>query len=221
VHGAARGIRVAAPSRPVEPNWRCASRTAARLRPVEPLCFPQQWWTFWDGFQTLPELSQPLRDKGVVSSCGPHEEPSKQAICSPTASESDVQDTPGRLSNPALTTDAPTSSRPPNRVQRRLSASDITDICANYVSGCSIDELARSHQVNRTTIIKHLDQRDMPRRRVVRKMTDALVAAAAAMYRDGHSLAVVANKFNVALRTLRREFRKAEIATRPRRGWTY
>jgi hypothetical protein len=52
-------------------------------------------------------------------------------------------------------------------------------------------------------------------------MTDALVADAAVEYLDGHSLAIVAKKFNVAIRTLRREFRKADIATRPRQGWTY
>ncbi len=83
-------------------------------------------------------------------------------------------------------------------MQRPLSTSDVDDICATYVSGSSIDELARSHGVNRTTIITHLDKRDVPRRRVVRKMTDALVAEAAVEYRDGHSLAIVANKFNVA-----------------------
>ena len=61
----------------------------------------------------------------------------------------------------------------------------------------------------------------MPRRRVVRKMTDALVAEAAAKYRDGHSLAAVAGQFNVDARTLGREFRKAGIAIRPRPGWAY
>ncbi len=106
-------------------------------------------------------------------------------------------------------------------MQRRLSPADVNDICATYVSGTSIDALARSHGVNRTTIITHLDQHGVPRRRVVRKMTDALVAEAAVEYLDGHALAIVANKFNVAIRTLRREFSKAGIATRPRQGWTY
>jgi transposase-like protein len=106
-------------------------------------------------------------------------------------------------------------------VQRRLSASDVDDFCADYVNGSSIDELARSHGVNRTTIIKHLDQHGVSRRRVVRKMTDTPVAEAAAMYRDGHSLKTVANKFNVDTRTLGREFRKAGVPIRPRRGWTY
>jgi transposase-like protein len=119
-------------------------------------------------------------------------------------------DLQGRLSNPF-----------PRPVQRRLSTADVNDICATYLRGTSIDALARSHGVNRTTIITHLDQHGVPRRRVVRKMTDALVAEAAVEYLDGHSLAIVANKFNVAIRTLRREFSKAGIATRPRQGWTY
>jgi len=77
------------------------------------------------------------------------------------------------------------------------------------------------HRVNRTTIIAYIDQHGVPRGRRVRKMTDAVVAEAAAEYREGHSLATVAEEFNVAIRTLRREFNKAGIATRPRQGWPY
>jgi hypothetical protein len=106
-------------------------------------------------------------------------------------------------------------------VQRRLSASDVHEICASYIAGSSIDALARSREVNRMTIIKHLDQRGVPRRRVVRKMTDAMVTEAAAMYREGRSLATVATNFQVDTRTLGREFRKAGVPIRPRRGWTY
>jgi transposase-like protein len=53
-------------------------------------------------------------------------------------------------------------------VQRRLSATDVNDIAHSYASGKSIDDLARSHGVHRTTIIKRLDQHGVPRRRVVR-----------------------------------------------------
>ncbi len=52
-------------------------------------------------------------------------------------------------------------------------------------------------------------------------MTDAVVAEAALMYRDGHSLKTVADKFKVDTRTLGREFRNAGVPIRPRRGWTY
>ena len=155
---------------------------------------------------------------GVERAREAHAEPAKQAICS--ASESDVQEVPGGLSNPARATDTAPSPAPPCAVERRLSTPAVDDICASYVSGSSIDELARAYGVHRTTIIKHLDQRAVPRR-VVRKMTDALVAQAAALYRDGHSLATVAREFKVDTRTLGREFRKAAVLVRPRRRWTY
>jgi transposase-like protein len=165
-----------------------------------------------------PETLETIAGQEVARSGEPHDEPPKQAICSPIASESDVQETPGRLSNPARANDTPPSPQPRHQVQRRLSTSDVDEICQSYVSGYSIDELARSHGVNRTTIITHLDQHGVPRRRVVRKMTDALVAEAAARYREGHSLATVADQFNVDARTMGREFRRAGIAIRPRPG---
>jgi hypothetical protein len=164
----------------------------------------------WGRLSNPPETLESLAVQGVEHAREAHAEPAKQAICSPTGPESDVQEVPGRLSNPS-----------PRPVQRRLSAADVNDICATYVSGRSIDDLARSYGVQRTTIIKHLDQHGVARRRVVRKMTDALVADAALAYRDGHSLKTVADKFSVDTRTLGREFRKAGVDIRPRRGWTY
>lgn len=110
----------------------------------------------------------------------------------------------GRLSNP---------------VQRRLSAADIDDLCHLYRDGRSIDSLARQYEVNRTTIITHLDRAGIERRRVARKMSDDSVAKAAKRYREGAPLAVVANEFDVHARTLAREFRQADVAIRPRRGW--
>jgi hypothetical protein len=106
-------------------------------------------------------------------------------------------------------------------VQRRLTPSDANEICASYINGTSIDEIARTYGVHRTTIMTHLDRRGVPRRRIVRKLTDDLVADAAVMYRDGQSLVTVADAFNVDTRTLAREFRKAGLPIRPRRGWTY
>ncbi len=106
-------------------------------------------------------------------------------------------------------------------MQRRLSTSDVDTICEGYANGSSIDDLARSHGVNRTTITSHLDKQGVPRRRIVRKMTDTLVADAASMYRGGRSLKTVANEFNVDTGTLGREFRKAGVPIRPRQGWTY
>jgi hypothetical protein len=175
----------------------------------------------WGRLSNPPETLESLTAQGVEHSREAHDKPPKQAICSPTAPETDLQETPGRLSNPALATATTPSPQPPRPVQRRLSATDVDDIARSYATGRSIDDLARSYGIHRTTIIKHLDQRAVPRRRVVRKMTDVLVAKAAVMYCDGHSLATVANRFKVDTRTLGREFRKAGVPIRPRRGWTY
>ena len=109
----------------------------------------------------------------------------------------------GRLSNP---------------VQRRLTEADVDGLVARYIAGSAINELARLFNVNRTTVISHLDRRDIPRRRVVRKMTDRTVAEAASRYGQGLSLEVVAEEFGVHARTLAREFRRADVAIRPRPG---
>jgi len=49
-------------------------------------------------------------------------------------------------------------------------------------------------------------------------MTDESVAMAATRYREGASLATVAQEFDVHSRTLAREFRRAEMSIRSRRG---
>jgi hypothetical protein len=52
-------------------------------------------------------------------------------------------------------------------------------------------------------------------------MTDVQVAEAAARYIEGHSLATIADQFNIDTRTSGREFHTARVPIRPRRGWTY
>jgi AraC-like DNA-binding protein len=108
----------------------------------------------------------------------------------------------GRLSNP---------------VQLQLSASEIDALIGLYRDGFSIDALARRYQLHRTTVINHLDQAGVARRRIVRKMTDDAVARAAAGYRKSASMAEVAAKFGVHSKTLAREFRQAGVTIRPRR----
>jgi transposase-like protein len=115
-----------------------------------------------------------------------------------------ISEEKGRLSNP---------------VQRRLSEATIDDLVSAYLEGSSIDSLAAQSGVNRTTIIVHLDRRGIQRRKVVRKMTDRIVRCAATRYSKGESLKVVAAQFGVDARTLSREFRRAGVPIRPRRGW--
>jgi transposase-like protein len=104
-------------------------------------------------------------------------------------------------------------------VQRRLSKATVDELVRAYLDGSSIDSLAAQLGVNRTTIIHHLELRRIERRKVARKMTDSIVQRAATSYRKGESLRMVAAQFDVDARTLAREFRRAGLPIRPRRGW--
>jgi lambda repressor-like predicted transcriptional regulator len=109
----------------------------------------------------------------------------------------------GRLSNP---------------IQRRLPADDIDELVRLYGEGATIDELGRRCGVHRTTIIAHLDRRWVPRRRVVRKLTDSLLAVASGRYAEGLSVAAVAAELGVHERNLAREFRRSGTPIRARRS---
>jgi hypothetical protein len=115
-----------------------------------------------------------------------------------------VREEKGQLSNP---------------VQRRLSGENVDDLVRAYLNGSSINSLAAQLHINRTTIIGHLDRRGIERRKVVRKMNGRSIRHAAKYYEAGESLKVVAIRFNVDARTLAREFKRADIDIRPRRGW--
>ncbi len=111
----------------------------------------------------------------------------------------------GRLSNP---------------VQRRLANAKIHDLVEDYVRGMSVNALAHKFGIHRTTVMIHLESREVHRRRSVRKLSTASVVLAAGRYENGLSLRSVAKEFGVNEATITREFRAAGIAIRPRRGWS-
>jgi len=104
-------------------------------------------------------------------------------------------------------------------VQRRLTEFDIDELVNAYLAGSSIDALAAEFRLNRTTIISLLTRRGIDRRKSVRKMNDHSVLEAAKHYGAGEPLKIVAARFDVDARTLAREFKRADIETRPRHGW--
>lgn len=114
-------------------------------------------------------------------------------------------DLAGRLSNP---------------VRRRLSDNDVDYLVRDYVAGSSVDAPAAKLGVTRTTIIGQLDDRGIERRRSVRKMTNRSVRQAGERYASGESLRVVATQSEVDASTLAREFRRAGVPIRRRRGWS-
>lgn len=131
-----------------------------------------------------------------------------------------VDDTRNRASNGASRSSPDQEGRLSNPVQRRLSEHDVGKLVSAYLAGSTIDSLAEQLSVHRTTIIDHLDRRGIERRRVVRKMTGPSVRQAAERYASGESLKVVAAQFDVDAKTLAREFKRAGLLVRPRRGWS-
>jgi AraC-like DNA-binding protein len=106
-----------------------------------------------------------------------------------------------------------------NPVQRRLGDADADDLVSSHRTGKSIDSLAHRFRVHRTTILRHLDRRGVPRPPDMRKMTDHTIRQAATRYQTGESLTSVAADFGVSARTLAREFKQAGVQIRQRRGW--
>ena len=104
-------------------------------------------------------------------------------------------------------------------MQHRLTRTEIELLVSQYRDGSSIQTLSRRYEIHRTTVMHHLNQSDVARRTLARKMNDATVALASAHYEQGASLTVAASTFGVHARTLAREFRRAGVLIRPRRGW--
>ena len=157
----------------------------------------------WGRLSNPDELVESLTGQGSRASRGTRDKPDEAPSQALDPSGDAAPEERGRLSNP---------------VQRRLPSTEIDALVGLYRIGSSIDALARTYQVHRTTVIHHLDQAGITRRRIVRKMTDESVALAAARYTQGASLAAVASEFGVHQRTLARELRRAGASIRPRQG---
>ena len=158
----------------------------------------------WGRLSNPPEVVETLAEQGSQASRRSREAlgtvPNRVAKDSSVA----VPEEEGRHSSP---------------VQRRLSKATVDELVSAYLAGSSIASLAAQLGVNQTTIIHHLELRRIERRKVVRKMTDRIVQRAATSYRKGESLRTVAAQFDVDARTIAREFRRASLPIRPRRGW--
>lgn len=128
----------------------------------------------------------------------------------------------GMLNKGTSVETAPPADRSPVRklqTQHRMIEDEVVRMLADYVAGQSVGQLAKSHRLHRTTVLEHLERNGIDRRPHIRKLTDKQVARAAQLYATGFSLVDVAKQFNVNAATIRREFAKAGIAVRPRRGW--
>jgi hypothetical protein len=108
----------------------------------------------------------------------------------------------------------------PTQKQRRLKPIEVDQLVQAYTDGSTAQQVADAFRVSRDTVLLHLERRGIPRRAFVRKLTDADVSRAANVYLDeGLSLLHVGALFQVDPTTMRREFARAGVPIRPRRGY--
>jgi hypothetical protein len=162
-------------------------------------------------------LSNPDETIGIAA--GSIEFPAGQGLRASRRARETPSEGANRASDPFRDAQPEDRGRLSNPVQRRLSEATVDELVEEYLAGSSIDSLANDRQVNRTTVMGHLERRGVERRRTARKLTDGAVSKAAARYESGESLKIVAVKFDVDARTLAREFRRTGVRIRPRRGW--
>lgn len=105
-----------------------------------------------------------------------------------------------------------------NLVQRRLSETAVDAIVVAHTEGTTIDALASRFEVHRTTILHHLDRRGVPRPPSAQD-DRSLCSPGGQRYEAGESLKVVGAQYAIDAGTLAREFRRAGVPIRPRRGW--
>ena len=118
--------------------------------------------------------------------------------------------------SPGQTAGTDVGPRPTKQIQNRLSDEAVTRLLANRELGASIKALAAEFSIHRTTVLAILERKDVPRRSgvIVRNLDQATH-----LYQQGWSLAKVGRHFGVDAATVRRAFKSAQIAVRPRRGW--
>jgi DNA-directed RNA polymerase specialized sigma24 family protein len=101
--------------------------------------------------------------------------------------------------------------------QRRLLADEAEALVAAYDAGTSINELAATYGIHRTTVVDHLDRAGVSRRPT--PLAEVDIDALVQLYAQGWSLAKIARQFGVQPTSVYYRLVRAGVAMRPRNGW--
>lgn len=103
-----------------------------------------------------------------------------------------------------------------HRVDRRLSAKMIAELVKAYRNGVGTPELRRRYELSQGSVIKILHEHGVQMRN--QGLTEGHTAMAAELYRDGASLAQLAEHFAVSPNAARRALLAAGVVMRARGG---
>jgi lambda repressor-like predicted transcriptional regulator len=115
------------------------------------------------------------------------------------------------------TPDRDTPARRQRRTQRRITTAEAATIAEQYRTGRTMNQLARTFNVHRSTIVHCLQKQEVPLRQL--GLSPEHLAPAAALYRSGWSLARIGDKYGTTDMTVRRALTLHGVKIRPRRGF--
>lgn len=134
----------------------------------------------------------------------------------------------GHYSNPAPTSTGEQPSgrggrTPPptvrQRTQRRLRDVDVDALVDHYRAGDTIMQIAEGLSISRTTVMAHLNRRNVQRRAAAKEWDDDTLSHAARSYANGNSLAHIARSSASTHRPSPTASAELAVPIRPRRGW--
>lgn len=103
----------------------------------------------------------------------------------------------------------------PHRVARRLPSKQVDALVDSYVRGASTAEIATDLEIAKTTVLQHLQRREVPPR-PYRKVHGELFERAVLLYEAGGSLRSVSKELGVTRGALTDAFRLAGVGIRTR-----
>ena len=117
-------------------------------------------------------------------------------------------------------TERTTTESPPlhggRQIQHRLRSEETERLIADYQIGARVNELATRYQVNRATVIQHINRAGV--RRHYPALVPHEIEEAARLYREGQSLAMVARQLGAHATTVRTALLRAGLRMRDSHG---
>jgi len=109
------------------------------------------------------------------------------------------------------------SHRPPHRLDRKVSPEAAAQLVADYESGVPSTHLTMIYGLGKGSVLKLLKEAGIQMRN--HGLIQENFEEAATLYRDGWSLARVAERFCCSVDSVRKELRSHGVQIRPPNGW--